>query len=352
MSHADLERLTVRPIRDDERATWDELTAKHHYLQSHRLVGESLRYVALLDERWTALLGWTSAAFKLSERDAWIGWSEQQRLQRLKVVANSARLLILPGAHIKNLASKALALNLKRLSADWLTIYRHPIILVETFVDYSRFKGTCYRAAGFSPIGTTKGFGISAGNYYFHGNPKTILIRPLQRKAREWLTAPFVHPALMEGSATLPLLDLNQLNLFGAGGLLDELSTVPEWRSPRGKRHSQAIVLAMVICAQIANVDNTYLDVGRWIETLSENTLRDFGCRRPYGAPSESTIRRAMQAVDIVELCQAVDNWLSKQGHHRVVDAVSKRLQALRSRRRIKRRPQAPDATRIAGGER
>ncbi len=352
MSHADLGGLTVRPIRDDERATWDGLMSEHHYLQSHRLVGESMRYVAILNEQWTALLGWTSAAFKLAARDAWIGWSEQQRLQRLKVVANNARLLILPGAHIRNLASKALALNLKRLSADWVKAYGHPIMLAETFVDHPRFTGTCYRAAGFVPIGATKGFGISAGSYYFHGNPKTILVRLLQRNVREWLTAPFVHPSLMEGSTAQPLLNLNRLNVFGDKGLLDELSIVPDWRSPRGTRHSRAIVLAMVVCAQIANVGNTYLDVGRWIKTLSENTLREFGCPRTYGAPSESTIRRAMQVVDVVALCQVVDHWLSKQGHHRVVDTVNNRLQALRSRSRTRRRPQDPEAVRNSGGER
>lgn len=350
-NYANLDKLTVRPIRPDERTTWDHLMTSHHYLQSSRLTGESIRYVALFDRRWTALLGWTSAAFKLSERDAWIGWSEQQRLQRLKVIACSARLLVLPDAQIKNMASKALALNLKRLSSDWVTVYKHPIVLAETFIDHSRFTGACYRAAGFLPVGFTKGFGISAGNYYFHGKTKRILLRPLQRKAKEWLRAPFVHPLLMQGSPHQPLLDLNRLNLFQSGGLLERLSALPEWRKPYGKRHNRAIILAMVVCAEIANVVNSYREIGRFIETLSQETLFDFGCSRRYGAPSESTIRRAMPAVDLEKLCQIVTGWLSEQGHHRMVDAIILRIQTLRRRTMVQTTASSSTPTSTAGGD-
>jgi len=109
--------------------------AAYHYLGFKHLVGESTRYVALLEEQWIALLGWSSAAFKSAPRDQWIGWSEEQRPQRLKFLANNSRYLILPGILVKNLASKTLALNLKHLSADWLADYGHPVLLAETFVD-------------------------------------------------------------------------------------------------------------------------------------------------------------------------------------------------------------------------
>ena len=153
-----LDALEVRPIR--EKARWNRLVTNHHYLGSARLAGESVRYVATIENRWVALLGWSGAAFKLADRDRWIGWCETQRKQRFKYVVNNSRFLILPGVEIKNLASKALALNRKRLFCDWVEAYRHPVVLAETFVDPAHFHGTSYRAAGFTVVGRTKGYGL------------------------------------------------------------------------------------------------------------------------------------------------------------------------------------------------
>src|SRR5699024_1103704 len=112
----------------------------HHYLGFRRLVGKTLKYIAILNDQWVALLGWGAAAFQCEPRDQWIGWSKEQRQKRLKYIANNQRFLILPDVRIKNLASKTLALNLKRLSSDWQHIFGHPILLAETFVDHHRFK--------------------------------------------------------------------------------------------------------------------------------------------------------------------------------------------------------------------
>jgi hypothetical protein len=93
----------------------------------------------------------------------------------LHLVANNSRFLIL--SKIPNLASKTLSLNLKRLSRDWQRIHGHPIVLVETFVEISRFAGTCYKAANWTYVGKTQGFGKSARRYYHHGQPKAVFIR-------------------------------------------------------------------------------------------------------------------------------------------------------------------------------
>ncbi|MHB8127258.1 MAG: Druantia anti-phage system protein DruA [Desulfitobacteriaceae bacterium] len=152
----DFASLIVRPINTDERELWDELMNKYHYLGFRKLVGESIRYIVLLQGKTVALLGWSSAAYKSLHRDQWIGWSEKRRHQRLTFVANNSRFLILPYIRIKNLASKILSLNVKRLSADWQNAYSHPIVLAETFIDHHRFFGTCYRAAGWLELGQTR----------------------------------------------------------------------------------------------------------------------------------------------------------------------------------------------------
>ena len=138
--------IHVRPIYTGERDLWDALIRQHHYLGLHSLVGKTLRYVAVFQGHWLALLGWQAAALKCKDGDRWIGWAPVTQYQRLHFIANNSRFLILPGVRIKNLASRILSLNLKRLSSDWLGVHGHPVFLAETFVETPRFTGACYRA--------------------------------------------------------------------------------------------------------------------------------------------------------------------------------------------------------------
>jgi len=191
---ANVASLTVRPVRCEERARWRELMNAHHYLGFRPIVGQSLWYVATCEEQWVALLGWGAAALKCAPRDAWIGWRPALKFRRLYLLANNVRFLILPEWHLPNLASRVLALNLRRLSQDWERYYGHPLLLVETFADAARFRGTCYRAAGWQVLGTTRGFGKHGPGYVAHGQPKWVLVHPLLPQARESLTAAFLPP--------------------------------------------------------------------------------------------------------------------------------------------------------------
>ena len=103
-----------------EERRWNDLVNKHHYLKEHRLVGESLRYVAKQEGKWIALLGWSSAAFHLQERDRWIGWTDLLRKSRRHLVACNARFVLLgPKSDTAcQFASQILSLNLRRLSRD------------------------------------------------------------------------------------------------------------------------------------------------------------------------------------------------------------------------------------------
>ncbi len=139
-------------------------------------------------------LGWRS--LKTSPRDQWINWSGERKYERLQFIANNQRFLILPGVSIMKLASRMLALNVKRLPADWEAAHGRTILMVETFVDHSRFKGTCYRAAGWIK---TSGYGRNGGIYYYHGQAKTVLVKPLSKKVPAILSAPFLPPELTGG---------------------------------------------------------------------------------------------------------------------------------------------------------
>ena len=165
-----------------ERAEWDRLMDEHHYLGFRRLFGGGVRHVAeTADGRWLALLGWQCGAFKAKARDAWIGWTPEQQFRRLRLVANNTRFLILPDARAPNLASRALSLSLRRLSSDMEAALGHPALLAETFVDPSRFEGTCCRASNWTELGETRGCAKSHGGWVAHGRPKRVFVRPLAR---------------------------------------------------------------------------------------------------------------------------------------------------------------------------
>jgi hypothetical protein len=234
--------------------------------------------------------------------------------QRIKYIANNARLLILPGYHQKNLASKILALNLKRLADDWVDKYHHPIVLVETFVDPSRFNGTCYRAAGFKEIGKTKGYGVDAGNYYYHGQKKLILVRGLKSNPIDLLTAPFLNPFFAKGSEKKPLANLNQLNVFDKNGLIEYLNPINDWRSKKGRRHEKKIIFSLAVCAILAGRASGYREIKRWVDALPWEVASKFGCSyiSSYRTPEEHTIHRSLKGVNGKELCQQVALWLKE----------------------------------------
>ncbi len=153
-----LAKVTVRLIVPAERERFDQLLEQRHYLHSARLGGQSLRYVAEVAGEWQALLTFSGASPHTKAREQKIRWTPRQRARRLCFVVNNSRFLILPERQrYPNLASRVLALCLQRLNSDWQTHWGHPVVLVESYVDESQYRGTCYRACGFAAAGLTAG---------------------------------------------------------------------------------------------------------------------------------------------------------------------------------------------------
>jgi hypothetical protein len=180
----DLGSLSVRPIEPEERLGWRIYMARYHYLGWRAIVGEHLLYAAFLGSELVALLGWAGAALQAPLRDRYLGWDEPTKRRRLRLVANNIRFLVLPWVHVKHLASKVLAANLRRLSSDWQRAWGHPLWLAETFVDTRRFRGTCYRAANWLYLGQTAGRSRHANRYPHNGVPKALFVYPLRRRAQ------------------------------------------------------------------------------------------------------------------------------------------------------------------------
>ncbi len=184
---ADLSTLIVRPIEPEEREGWRLYMGRYHYLGHRPIVGEQLLYAAMLGGDVVALLAWASAAFRAPLREKYIGWDEAGKRERLHLVADNVRFLVFPWVRVPHLASKILATNLRRLSADWEQTWGHPIHLAETFVDTARFRGTCYRASNWIYLGQTAGRSKRGNEYLHQGSSKALFVYPLHRGAKRLL---------------------------------------------------------------------------------------------------------------------------------------------------------------------
>jgi hypothetical protein len=183
----------VGPIQFEQvRRTADEplfnsLMEHHHYLGYEQPVGEHLKYLVWACGRPLACLAWSSAPRHIGSRDRYIGWSADVRRRNIRYVAYNTRFLILPWVRIEHLASHLLSRMTARLSADWERIYGHPLYLAETFVDTERFRGTCYRAANWVPVGQTTGRGKDDRTHRVNRSIKDVLALPLHRRFRQLL---------------------------------------------------------------------------------------------------------------------------------------------------------------------
>jgi hypothetical protein len=184
----DLEPITLRLVGDVEGSLFRQFIRRYHYLGYRVPVGANLRYfVESSNGRILALMQWTSPAWKMAPRDQWIGWNSQQRACHLQCIVNNSRFLILPWVQVKGLASTILARAANQLPIDWRQHYSHEPLLLETLVDSSRFRGTCYRAANWICVGQTTGRGRMDRHHQAHNPPKLIFLLPLHRHCRELL---------------------------------------------------------------------------------------------------------------------------------------------------------------------
>ena len=303
-----LSEVLVRPIEPGERGRWDELMRRHHYLGFNRTAGRALRQVAEYRGRWLALLCWQASALVCGPRDQWINWARPIQFQRLHLIANNSRFLVLAQGRVPHLASRVLALSLRRLSSDWQRTHGHRLLLAETFVDPQRFAGTCYRAANWQCLGLTRGFARHAGQYRHHGHPKTVWVYPLHRRARHWLRHPVAHPEWIQ---TMQRIELNDREM---AQLREHLRQLPEPRGGRRQLHPLPTVLTIALAATLAGARG-YLAISEFAARLSQDqlkALRGYFSRtqQRFLAPSEPTIRRVLQQLDAEALEHAFCAWV------------------------------------------
>jgi len=162
---------------------WKRLMA-HHYLGPGPLVGAQIRYLIGSERGWVGALAFSAAAWRVAARDEWIGWSERARKANLRYVVSNSRFLIPPWVTVPSLASKVLSLCVRRLRRDWFERYGYEPVLLETFVDSERFRGTCYQAANWKHLGATQGRGRQDRERTCSKSVKDIYALPLSKRFR------------------------------------------------------------------------------------------------------------------------------------------------------------------------
>ncbi len=179
----------VRPVQmrtvvrgDRWGKLWNEYVARYHYLGYTTLVGAQMRYaVHAHDGTPLAMLGFSTAAWRLAPRDRFIGWTPELREKNLPRVVDNPRFLILPWIHIPNLGSHILAIVRRQLPVDWTARYNTTPVLIETFVETPRYTGAVYRASGWTHVGATQGRGRYDTKKLYDKPKKDIWLRPLRK---------------------------------------------------------------------------------------------------------------------------------------------------------------------------
>jgi hypothetical protein len=175
-----LSGLRLEAVSDQRTSRlWNGLIDRHHYLGYTPLPGAQLRYLIHAEHGVLGAIGFGAAAWKVAARDRWIGWEAPARETHLGRVLNNARFLILPWVQVKNLASKVLALAAARIPADFAARYGERVVLLATFVEIPRHRGTCYRAANWRYVGETRGRGKCDRTHRANLPRKAVYVYPL-----------------------------------------------------------------------------------------------------------------------------------------------------------------------------
>lgn len=169
----------VQVRRTPAESLFNSLMQAHHYLGYAQPVGEHLKFMVYAGPRPIALFAWSSAARHLGPRDRFLGWRAEVRRANIAGIAYNTRYLILPWAQVEHLASHLLGRMTRSLSCEWQRVYGHPVYFAETFIDRTRYRGTCYRAANWQYLGQTQGRGKDDLTHRANRTLKDILGLPL-----------------------------------------------------------------------------------------------------------------------------------------------------------------------------
>jgi hypothetical protein len=311
-----LGELEVATVGGEDLPRAALLLEEEHYLGAARPVGRTLVQAVHHQGRWVALLVWGPAALKLADRDEAIGWTDSQRAERIGLIVQNRRFLVLGKTRMPNLASRALGLAVKELPAAWEHAHGYQPLLAETFTDIEQFEGTCYKAAAWQPCGITKGFTREHRADFFFRNdrPKKLWLRVLHRQAAPMLCNIEMPPQYAAG------LNLNSperalpLRKAQLESLRDVLREVPDPRA-RNRSFPCSSLLLLVAMGLLAG-RKSLASIQRYGQFLTQKQRATLGWPsnragtfRP--APSYSALYNLLRKINPHDFAAALNGWLS-----------------------------------------
>jgi len=310
--------VSVRIPLDREVGWFDGLLAEKHYLGAGRAVGDYLRQIVEVDGKAVALLVWGPASYALKDRDHWISWSTVQRLERLKLIVQNRRFLVLSDkGQSPNLASQAMGAALRALPSQWVERFGYRPLLAESFTDPEAYTGTCYKASNWEAVGKSAGHSRHRADFYVpNDRPKKLWLRPLCPQGREYLSAQQLPEDCRAGLIAAPTGTL-PIKAQQADSLLDVFRKAPDPRgsNTRYRTYSVLTVIAMALLAGRREI----AEIARFATSLSQPQRRQLGFPRKKGTkafwqvPSYSVFYQVLTRMDPEAFAKVLSGWLESR---------------------------------------
>ena len=310
--------IEVRVPRADEVGWFDGQLTTQHYLGAGRPVGDYLRQVVLWDGQPVALLVWGPACYALKDRDLWISWSASQRAERLKLVVQNRRFLVLAAkGEAPNLASQAMGAALRALPEQWRENFDYRPLLAESFTDPEAYAGTCYKASNWEAVGHSAGYSRHRADFYVpNDRPKRLWLRPLGPEARQQLRAVQVPEDCRAGLTAAPAGTL-PVNAEQLGSLREVFRKAPDPRH-KNTRYRIGPVLTLIAMALLAGRRET-AEIARFATTLTQPQRRHLGLplkkgtRAFHEVPGYSVFYQVLTRLDPEAFADRLNDWLQSR---------------------------------------
>jgi hypothetical protein len=310
--------IEVRVAQAEEVKWFDGQLATGHYLGAGRAVGDYLRQVVVRAGQPVALLVWGPACYALKDRDLWISWSASQRVERLKLIVQNRRFLVLAAkGEAPNLASQAMGAALRALPEQWREHFGYRPLLAESFTDPEAYAGTCYKASNWEAVGHSAGYSRHRADFYVpNDRPKRLWLRPLVPEARQQLRAARV-PADCQAGLTAPPSGTLPVNAEQMGSLLEVFRKAPDPRD-KNTRYRIGPVLTLVALALLAG-RREIAEITRFAATLTQKQRRELrlprkkGTRAFHEVPRYSVFYQVLTRLDPEAFASRLNDWLHRR---------------------------------------
>ena len=309
----ELEVKVAHSAQDWRRAK--EALGREHGLGAGNEAGDRLCQLVMGGGKLAGVLVWCAAAWHLKDRDEAVGWDAVTRSERLKLVVQLRRFLVLEEARRPNLASQCLGAGMRELVAQWESEHGYRPLLAESFSDPESHAGTVYKATNWRQAGRTKGFSQDHTDYYIaNGRPKKLWLKELAPRAYELMSAHELPEAckgamVSRGGARSPLKNA------GLKSLRDALAEVPDPRHPKSRRHPLPAMLALIALGLLMGARDV-LDIWRKVACLSQSQREAVGLRvrdkqtKRLKMPGYDALNDLLAAVEPTAYARALTAWL------------------------------------------